>query len=103
MDYVPRLKALTGREEKEFVSIKEKREKPIVTPIEEKVEVVKGFGILELSLLKITRRGKYSIYSSISTNSLASTSSLSSRLVSSLIKSYTILTSSSVTITNDSI
>jgi hypothetical protein len=45
MDYVPRLKALTGGEENEFVSIKEKREKPVVTPIEEKMEVVKGFGI----------------------------------------------------------
>ena len=74
-----------------------------MTPIEEKVEVVKGFGIPELSLLKITQRGKRSIRSSISTDSLASTSSLSLRLVFSLIKTYTILTLSSVTISDDSI
>jgi hypothetical protein len=91
MDYIPRLIALIGGEEKEFVNI------------EEKIEVVKGFRIPELSLLEMTLRGKHSIYSSISTDSLASTSSSSSRLVSSLIKSYTILTSSSVTITDDSI
>jgi len=54
MNYIPRLKALIGREEKEFISIKEKREKPIITLIKEKVKVVKGFRILELSLLKIT-------------------------------------------------
>jgi hypothetical protein len=91
MDYIPRLIAPIDREEKEFINIKEK------------IEVVKGFKILELSLLEITLRGKRSIRSSISTNSLASTSSSSSRLVSSPIKSYTILTSSSITITNNSI
>jgi hypothetical protein len=91
MDYIPRLIVPIDREEKEFVNIKEK------------IEVVKGFKTLELSLLEITLRGKRSIRSSISTNSLASTSSSSSRLVSSPIKSYTILTSSSITITDDSI
>jgi hypothetical protein len=91
MDYVPRLIAPMGREEKEFVNV------------EEKIEVVKGFRTPELSLLEMTLRGKRSIRSSVSTDSLASTSSSSSRLVSSLIKSYTILTLSSVTITDDSI
>jgi hypothetical protein len=85
MDYIPRLKAPTGGEEKEFVSVKEKR------------------GKLEPSLLKITLRGKGSIRSSISTNSLASISSSSLRLVSSPIKTYTILTLSSITIINNSI
>jgi hypothetical protein len=41
MDYVPRLKAPTGGEEREFVSVEEKREKPVVTSVEEKTEVVK--------------------------------------------------------------
>lgn len=101
VDYVPRLKALTGGEENEFVSVKEKREKPIMTLVEEKIEDVKGLGILEPSLLKVTLRGIYSIHSFISTNSLASTSSSSLRLVSSLIKTYIILTLSNITIIND--
>jgi hypothetical protein len=88
---------------KEFVSVEEKREKPVVTPVEEKVEVVKGFRMPEPSLLKMTLRGKRSIRSSASTDSLASTSSSSSRLVSSPIETYTVLTSSSVTIIGDSI
>jgi hypothetical protein len=85
MDYVPRLKALTGGEVKEFVSVEEKR------------------GKLKPSLLKMTLRGKGSICSFISTNSLASTSSSSLKLVSSPIKTYTILTLCSLTIINDSI
>jgi hypothetical protein len=84
MDYVPRLKA-----------------PPVVTPMEEKMEVVKGFKMPEPSLLKMTLRGKCSIYSFISTDFLAFTSLLSLKLVSSLIKTYIVLTLSSVTIVNN--
>jgi hypothetical protein len=85
------------------VSVKEKTEKPVVTPVEEKMEVVKGFRTPEPSLLKLTRTGKRSIRSSASTDSLVSTSSSPSRLVPSSIKTYTVPTSSSVTIIDDSI
>jgi hypothetical protein len=72
-----------------------------VTLVEEKVEVVKGFEMSEPSLLKMTWRGKRSIYSFVSTDSLASTSLSSLRLVSSPIETYTMLTLRSVTIIDD--
>jgi hypothetical protein len=83
-DYVPRLKALMGGEEKEVVSVEvKKEEKPVVAVVEEKKEVVKAFKTPEPSLLKMPLSGKLSIRSSASTDSLASTSSSSSRFVSS--------------------
>jgi hypothetical protein len=83
-DYVPRLKALTGGEEKEVVSVQlTKVERPVVTVVEEKKEVVKAFKTPEPSLLKIPMSGKLSLRSSTSTDSLASTSSSSSRFAPS--------------------
>ncbi|KAN0122658.1 hypothetical protein V8E51_000984 [Hyaloscypha variabilis] len=73
-DYVPRLKALTGVEEKE-----EERPVPVaVSVVEEKKEMFKAFKTPEPSLLKMPMSGKLSIHSTASTDSLASTSSSSS-------------------------
>jgi hypothetical protein len=105
-DYVPRLKMLMGGEEKEVMSVELKREErpalPLV-PVEEKTEMVKAFKTPEPSLLKMPMSGKLSIHSCASTDSLASTSSSSSRLFSSPFKPYNLLTSSSATAFDDSI
>jgi hypothetical protein len=88
-DYVPRLKALMGGDEKEAVSVEVKmEEKPAapLVPVEEKKEMVKAFKTPEPSLLKMPMSRKLSMHSCASTDSLASTSSSSSRFVSSLIK-----------------
>jgi hypothetical protein len=89
-DYVPRLKMLMGGEEKEVVSVELKREErpavPLV-PVEEKTEMVKAFKTPEPSLLKMPMSGKLSIHSCASTDSLASTSSSSSRSVPLPLKS----------------
>ncbi len=102
-DYVPRLKALTGGDEKEAVVVEMQKEvKPVVTVVERK-EVVRVFKTPEPSLFKMPMSSKLSIRSSASTDSLASTSSSSSRLAFPSIKSYLRLTSSSVTVIDDSI
>jgi len=78
-DYVPRLKLLTGDDEKEVVSIEAVRdERPAVTVVEGKRGVVKAFKTAEPSLLKMPLSGKLSIRSSASSDSLASTSSSAS-------------------------
>jgi hypothetical protein len=56
-------------EEKEVVSVEEKRKKPVVTPVEENMGVVKAFRTPEPSLPKMTPGGKLSIRSSASTDS----------------------------------
>jgi hypothetical protein len=68
-DYVTRLKAPMDGEEKEVVSVEEKRKKPVVTPVEENMGVVKAFRTPEPSLPKMTPGGKLSIRSSASTDS----------------------------------
>ena len=103
-DYVPRLKALTGTDEKEVISVDTKIEKPAVpvAAVEEKHEMVKAFKTPSPSLLKMPLSGKLSIRSTASTESLASTSSSSSRFVPSTPIS-SILRSHSATAFDDSI
>lgn len=81
--------------EKEVVGVALKRE--------EKTEMVKAFKTPEPSLLKMPMTGKPSIHSCASTDLLASTTSSSSRFVSLPLKTYNLLTSSSVTAFDDSI
>jgi hypothetical protein len=105
-DYVPRLKALTSGEEKEVVSIEVKREEKPAAPlvlVEEKQEPVKAFKTPEPSLLKMPLSGKLGLHSSASTDSLASTSSSSSRFVSPPPSIHNLLTYSSATAFDDSI
>jgi hypothetical protein len=103
-DYVPRLKAPMGGEEKEAVSVEvRKEEKPVVAAVEQKKEVVKAFKTPEPSLLKMPLSGKLSIRSSASTDSLASTSSSSSRSASSSPKHRLELIGYSVTVIDDSL
>jgi hypothetical protein len=76
---------------------------PLVPVVEEKTEMVKAFKTPEPSLLKMPMIGKPSIHSCASTDSLASTTSSSSRFVSLPLKTYNLLTSSSVTAFDDPI
>jgi hypothetical protein len=84
-DYVPRLKALMGSDEKEVVTFEAKRDKMpavyVFSVVEEKKEVVKAFKTPEPSLLKMPMSRNLSIHSCTSIESLASTSSSSSRSV----------------------